>query len=796
MDGTLILLVGGSLLVGGGACLMLLDPLHHALVSSLARGESQLPYALMIVAHVGAASAAVALPLGALLGLAFGAGGRRDISLTLLGASAALALTPILAEEWLGRRDLLSAALVLSAATGISLLRRAPWTCSAARLPRGHAACLVLLGAMAALGDQLSRVHIDLGSNDVAWLASAMCLAAVVGSSLSGMLKTHVMDGLVPLAAAWALTSPAEARMLPTLGLELSLTRLAWFAVPLGLWMGALLGQRGKGVPMSLVPALMLLATPLVGWLALPRLGATWTFAALGIGLLIVALVSRVRPMRAALSVVLALGVCWVPYPAGTHDVRLALLENIPRETLAWPVELREFMADGEAGWLRDPVDGRNRISIDGVASLARHPLQEHRLVHVPLVLQGNPAHVLVVATDSGESEGAALEHGPEQLDWLRPLSIPGVRALTPEPPGRRRPLGSERMFLASQRHALELGEFSPYEVVALMPDPRVRRRMGLTSTVEFYAAVQAVLTADGMMCQWWDPAFVHPDDFRAALASANAVFASTTLVLDHPQSRRPLIGILGARREITVRPQVIGELIGSSRHLKREMERVGLDPLLVACLIGPAPGVVDLMAPHALALRDERATLGARGGRRRLANPETLLATSELFTENRANPMQWTRVPEHLEGIAVAQSRAIHESWSTLFQAAKFSLVRQGFLAQPFESLTLGAQTESDEDFLLEAFRSAPDWPYLEGLVLKRMERLLTDDRPEEAEAWLREALERDFRSTRLRVALAEMMESSGDRPEAISLYHAVLALIPGHEGAERELARLEADS
>ena len=60
-------------------------------------------------------------------------------------------------------------------------------------------------------------------------------------------------------------------------------------------------------------------------------------------------------------------------------------------------------------------------------------------------------------------------------------------------------------------------------------------------------------------------------------------------------------------------------------------------------------------------------------------------------------------------------------------------------------------------------------------------------------AEDWLREALERDFRSTRLRIALAEVMERRGDLAEAAMLYQAVLALTPGHPDARVALRRLD---
>ena len=530
----------------------------------------------------------------------------------------------------------------------------------------------------------------------------------------------------------------------------------------------------------SWAPLLLTMGVPCVGWLCIPRLGVTGTFVALSAALTVVALCSRPlpRPLRAVTSVTLALAVLW-----------MGLLGPVDGE----PAVLTYQLADGHASWLRDPTDGRSRVAIDGVAPLSRHPLQEHRLAHVPLLLQGDPDHVLLVASDTGEAEAAVIEHAPAQVDWLRTFPVPGVHGLDPEPPGRRRPFGGERMFFESSALAMSQGEQVPYQVILLMPDPRVRRRAGLLGTREFYASAERLLTADGLFCQWWDPAFIHTDDLLSALASADSVFASTTLIIAHPRSRRPLLGIVGTRRKLQVRPTEIRAQMEALPGLKRELDRVGLDPLLVSCLVGPSPGVVSLLAPANLSVSDERPSLGARGGRRVLEAPDNLLAVRELVADNRSDPMQWTLVPEHVAGVAIAQTRAIHQAWSELFLASRSILLRHGESSLPFESETPWTFSEREATYLLEAYRAAPDWPYLEGLVVDRFHSLEDAGQEAAAEDWLREALERDFRSTRLRIALAEVMERRGDLAEAAMLYQAVLALTPGHPDARVALRRLD---
>jgi hypothetical protein len=779
VDGGRVLLAGGCLLVGGGTSLMLMESMHESLMTLVASGSSRLPYTALVALHVAAAGATYLLPLGALLGMAFGAGGRKDVVLALLGAGTALALAPVLGEEWLGRRDTLSVVLVLSAATAVSLLRRTPWTCEPARFAPGHAAFLVTLGAIAALGDQLARPHIDLGTNDTPWFAASICLAAALGACMPRAFTLSPIDGCIPLAAAWLFTVAPGARLFPTIDPATSMSRLAIISLPLGFTAGMLLTRRGRGLPVSLTPALLLLAVPFIGWLGVPRLGVGLTCACLAGVLALCAVMGRPRPrpLRALSSLAVT---------------AVVLSLQLPGPIDGTPVVLPRQLSAGHAGWLRDPTDGRSRVAVDGVAPLSRHPLQEHRLVHVPFLLQGAPDRVLLVATDTGEAETAVLGHNPAQLDWLRPFPVPGVHALDPEPPGRRRPLGGERMFFKSYSQDIVAGEREPYEIILLMPDPRVRRRAGLLATREFYATAERLLTADGLFCQWWDPAFIHPDDLLSALASANSVFASATLIIDHPRSRRPLVGIVGTRRQLQIRPRDIRAQMRKLPGLKREFDRVGLDPLLVSCLVGPSPGVVSLLAPAHMALTDARPRLGARGGRRRLDTPKNLFAVRDLVADNRSDPMQWTRVPDQLSGVAIAQTRALHEAWTALFKASRSILQRHGENSLPFENETPGTFSEREAIFLLEAFRAAPDWPYLEQLVIDRFLHLDQAGHHEQAEDWLREALERDFRSTRLRMVLAEVMERDGDLAEAAVLYQAILSLTPDHLGARVALERL----
>jgi hypothetical protein len=777
VDGSLVLRASGSLLVGGCLSLFLTEFMHRNLVASLAGSENILPPGLLVPLHVAAGTASYIVPLGLLLGIALGAMRRHDVALAMLGAGGAFALAPVLGEEWFGRRDTLSLLLVLSSAAAISLLRRTPWSNTPARLAPGHALSLLILGAIATMADQLSRPHVDLGTNDTAWFAAAICLAAVVGASLPSRFSASSFDLFVPLAATSLFLVRPGGRAFPTIEPGTSLARLAFVAVPLGIALGMVLARRGTGRPVSWMPALLLLGGTLTGLWLLPLVGALASFASLGGAVLLIAVLNRPwpRPGRILLSLALAAAIFSMSLPEPING--LPLLQTKPSPS-------------GYTGWMVNPTDGRGRITIDGVGNLSRHELQEHRLVHIPFLLQGHPSRILLIAADAGEAEAVALEHNPVELDWLRPAATPGLLGLKPALPGQRRLAGSERLFFESSRLEIQAGQRSRYQLIVLLPELQVRRRAGLLATQEFYAAAERLLTSDGLFCQWWDPAFIHSEDLLSALASANSVFASATLIVDHPRSRRPLVGIVGTRRQLKVRPRDILDQMQALPELKGEFDSVGLDPLLVSCLIGPSPDTISLLAPDHMALTDARSSLGARGGRRHLKTPENTLAVRDLIADNRSDPMQWTHVRKDLSSVAIAQTRAIREAWTALFNAARATLLRFGKETIPFEAEKPG--TFLDRKFLLQAYGAAPDWPYLERLVLERFEHLEQSGAHEHAEDWLREALELDFRSVRLRMELAQVVERQGKLAEAEILYKSILALTPGHPGAHIALERL----
>ena len=771
VDGPLLLLLGVGCLVGGGLGLWLVGPAGEALRERLVTG-SRVPYPALVSLAMAAVAVPVLLPLGALLGFSLGHGGRKPLAAALAGAGAALVVAPLLGEQLVGRHAAVGAASVLAAAVSVALAQRTPWVSAEPGLRPGAALALAVLGAVAAVADHLLTPLVDLGTTASCWFAAGLCLAAAVGALLPA-LPSSLLDPAVAVAAVWVLVADPLVRADETLPLGTSLARLALAAVPLGLAAGLLLSRRGRGPGPWVVPVAGLLVVPAVSWRLLPYLGVAELLGLLAAVLALGALLVPPRPslLRWVVVVALTVGVAWLP---------------LPGERVGRPAELPLQLADGRASWVVDPQDGRNRVAVDGWAPLGRSLLQEHRLVHVPFALHGDAQRVLVVATDAGAAEAAALEHDPRELDWLRPFPVPGVRSLDPEPPGRRRPQGNERLFLAG------VGE--PYDLIVLLPDPRVHRRGRLLATREFYEQVGRCLKPGGLLVQWWDPSRVGVETLRHALASADAALRDVTLLTDHPRSRLPLVGLVAGHRELRVRTADVRRHLADHPPVKREFEQVGLDPLLVSCLVGPAPGMAPLLAtppPHAT-LTDDRPVLGSRTGFADGDARTRLLEGAALVDDVAADPMLWTSVPPHLRGIATGQTRAIRAAWAELVAGARAVLDEQGLAARPFETEGLGGFPEVEAPYLLAALEHAPDWTYLEQLVLARADWFVATGRTQLAVDWLLAALERDHRSTPYRMTLAALLEIDGATSEAAALYRAVLALAPNHGEARDALVRL----
>ncbi len=792
-SGRRILLVGGAMLLGGLVSAELATWLAPALGQWLAAGGRYYP---LIVAACAAASAPVLLPAGALAGIPLAHGGRALAAL-LVGAAAGFLVAPWLTELALGRAASLRAAGLVGAAASIAIRARAPLRPRSTGLMPGASAGLMLGSAGLFAAWQQVGARFELGSSGGAWLTALTLLgaAAAVGTvrntasadSAIATDGTRAASGLHPglLVVLWIaalpmlLPSPYDVQADRSTGIGAALGALALLGMPIGWVLGGLLARRGRGLAAGFAPVAALALVPFALWLLVPVWGlraATWLLAALGMALTWRDVRRSPQPWLPTIGVLLLLSVLGVG-----RDVP----SDHARAELAWST------AEGPAGLvpLLHDTGGRAEaaLAIGGRAALTRSTLQSRRLIHLPLLLHDDPDEILLVASDQGESARAVLAHGPDRVIWLEPF--PNEHAVI-DTAGTQaylgRSTGTERLQLLSRQE--------PLDAIVLAPDPLLEQRAGHVGTVEFFELAAQRLAPDGIFCQWWDLSRADVTDVKRVIAGAHRTFAHTYLLLDHPRSRRPCVGIVGRHRPLRNPVQRIDDVMYTRPAIHADMEPVGLDGLMVACCVMADSGMLRLLAPEDDALHDERPALGVRKSQRRLFGSGSTADAFMSLLLRRRNAMAFIDAGEGEERFTVsARTRDVYRGWHHLLGGTQRVLTEHGDQVGPFEDEALGQGPETEAAAFIEALPALYDWPYLDGLILGHANRLERSLRLAEAEGYLRAAVERKPWSPPFRFALARIVERRGRPANAAELYRTVLEFDAGHPGARAALGRLE---
>ena len=771
-----LLATGAAATAGGFLAAVLLTPGREALAAAL-RGGSPLPYHVLVVLGCAALAAPVALPLGALLAPALSGARRQPTSALLLGAAAGMLLAPWLLQVLLGPVATLQVAGLLCGSAALLLAERGPQPVSARALPLTAAAALPLAGLALSLGAQGLEAEFDRGGLVAPWLAAVLVLAAAAGSLLPARLDAPLLLGaaavLVPAAFAdgdWLVPVPQRDALH-------ELLRLVVVAAPTGLALGATLVARGagRGLPLPAGPALLALFLPLASVVLLPLL-----------------------PPRALLPACAApLALLALPH-ARAHALGLLTLAAAAALTLsgvgpepppgAVPAHAVARTRDGTLALVRDPATGQQLLALDGRAPFGRSAPQMRRMAHLPLLLHPDPARVLLVSADRGESAAAAWASGCTTLHWLQPYARPAEWDFPPVPCDEPPTSGSERQFLAVERE--------PYDVLVMLPDPRAATRGALLGTVEFFQLAQARLQPDGILCQWWDLADTDISDVKSVLAAAQWVFPVVHLLTDHPRTRRGCVGVVCSSRPLLLDPADLDRAIATRGLVGDDLAAVGLDGFALASLLTMDRGLLELFAPRGDARHDERPALSVRGALRPAGMAQRLQVGLAVVATHRREPMPWVLVPEPERPLFDAISRDRFRAWQHLYGGALDVVAAGGPVGPAFDLEAPGAGPELEAEHFLQALSGLPDWRWLRDQVTGFARRLEAEGRQPEAEHFLRRAVDEcDPGSAPLRYALAGLVERKGDHTDAITLYRTVLAFDAQHKGAREGLRRLGAE-
>ncbi len=796
-----LMLLGAASLVGSLTSATLLPPLHDWLASGL-RGEGFLPYYPLVVLASAAAAAPAALPLGGLLAVALGTGRRGALAALLAGLAGGFMLAPWSADVLLGATRTLHVTALVAASAALLFAERTPRPVRGGRLMAGGGAAALALGAALVVAVRLVQQQSDRGPLVGPALAALLCLAAMAGLLLPAPRSLPLF--IAAVAAGLPALCPAQTwiprELVRDTGAELF--TLSLMALPAGLLLGGLaqqaLGAEGRRragasttafatqaarssshgaaagrVPLTWLPALLLLPAPFTTLVLLPHVGAR-AAAVLAAALVVLVLARQWRQQLAGLltlAIVAALSLGGVGPPPPPEAVRADDVVHLP---------------DGDAALVRDPETGRRLLAIDGHAAFGRSAGQERRFALLPLLLWGHPQRVLVIASGFGETASAAWSTGLNKLHWLRPFAHPERWNDTPWPGEDPPTVGSERQFLAVPRER--------YDAIIMAPDVRVASRGALVGSSEFYALAQERLATGGLLCQWWDLADTDISDLKAVIASATEVFPFCSLIMDHPRTRRACVGLLLSGVPLSVEPSTIDMVLAENAVLAADIHGIGLDGLSMAALVSADRGLLELMAPAESAIHDDRPVLGVQGALRSEGGRQRLLTGLTTLALQRRDPMPWILVPPDNRYDVSLLVRDRFRAWQHLFGGAQRVVAEAGPAGAPFERESPGSGPDSEAASFLQALAPMPDSHELVELVLGRASFLQQQGRPDEADTWLRQAIAIDAGNPALHFALGRLQERRGMREDAAVHYTSVLTIDPGHGPARDALDALRA--
>ncbi len=800
-----VLLIGAAAVAGGFAAAALLPLTTPLLDTFLRTGGARLYYPAIVLASA-LVSAPLAVPLGALVGIVTATPRRWILPLLLFGGASGFALAPYLGEVLLGRQATLQTCAMLAGAAAVIMGEVAPLAVHPRRLPAGGAPAFLAGGAGLALTWRLVFLATDRGTLGLPFFLALIALGAAFGAVAGGLGRAPrwPLYGIACWAAAVTHLLPIAPHVSGFGGSSLvaDMLYLAVSALPWGLVLGASLtcglpeGDAPVGPRLTWVPLLLLAPAPALLLLGLPGAAPRDVGLMLGGLVLLVLLVRRQWP-RPDLIVVLPLLLPLVTPPLEPPAAGLVPLAD--RHT-----------SDGLVARYFDPLTAREAVAVDGRAFLGRSAAQERRFVHLPLLLGGGPLQRVLLVNDlHGEETRAVFDHdviGELESDhrppfvWsLSPFPLPpefspgtaSQRDTPDERPSLFREVASERQFLTEHTE--------PYDAILLAPDPRARRRVNQLGTSEFFELCRDRLADDGVFCQWWDLSAVDVSDLKSVVASAHQVFEHVYVILDHPRTRHGVAGILGRHHPLVVDVAAVNTAIALRPAVEADLSPLGLDGLLLGCLVVADKGVLQLIAPREDGITDDRPRLGARGGVRTLARPTTLRVGLSTWAGRRHDAFEWLAVPEQdREGLEL-HVRDIHRGWQHLYGTAQTlvaQLADEFGAVPPFDLESPGEFPDDEAAALLQCLSSLADWDYLAAEISARAERLAGNGRMQAAEATLREAIARDQGSADFRAQLGALLERTGEPGEALTLYRSALFFDPEHEQAEEAVTRLEAQN
>ena len=149
---------------------------------------------------------------------------------------------------------------------------------------------------------------------------------------------------------------------------------------------------------------------------------------------------------------------------------------------------------------------------------------------HLPLVVHPAPRDVLVIGFGSGATAAAALKHDVATVDCVEisPAVIEAAEFFA-EQLGHPRRDARLRLTIGDARTHVRFADRA-YDAIIAQPSNLWISGNGTLFTRDHFEACRSRLRPGGLMCQWLHGYRLPPDDFRAVVATFQAVFPSASL--------------------------------------------------------------------------------------------------------------------------------------------------------------------------------------------------------------------------------------------------------------------------
>lgn len=438
-----------------------------------------------------------------------------------------------------------------------------------------------------ALGDALlsSLGAACLASGSIFWAANDLerRLSEALGGSMTGALAGEAALAIVVFA-------------LPTLVMGALFSHLARAARASGLSFGRALGVNTLGAA----------AAPVIfGVGALPWLGAKATLGSIVAGYL--ALVSRERwrtarvwiPALGAVGlVVLAPPLRVVTVPAGGNVVSYE----------AGITAAVSVVADAD-GVLRLRIDNREQEG----SSATRYV--DARQAWLPLLLHPGPRRVLFLGLGTGVTARSAAADPTLAVDAVElvPEVITAARRFASEED--RAALERLRVVEADARRYVRTTE-THYDVIVSDNFHPARSGSGALYTVEHFASARALLTPDGVFCQWLPLHQLDLETLRSIVRAFVTASPNAFALLANNSLETPVLGLVTRAASRPIDPALVERRIRTAP-LRERLALLGLDePLAVLGSFVGGPSELREFAGDAPLNTDDRPEVAYRAPR------------------------------------------------------------------------------------------------------------------------------------------------------------------------------------